>query len=158
MHDLVHFSRSWRSRCAALWVICSWDQLFGFRKGLIVLGSLLDLPAERKVALSCCFYYCYYYFFPFQKKHTLMNSWRCDGTVKSKVFALVSCLQEHCKWLLSSSSLMVVFLHEVRVFPCTVIDIASLWVNVHKFICPYNTQLCKDGRQRIQPVQGARRR
>lgn len=48
---------------------------------------------------------------------------------------------------------MVVFLHEVQVFPCTVTDIASLWVTVHKFIWPYNTQLCKDDRQRIQPVE-----
>lgn len=80
------------------------------QKGLIVFGSVLDSPAECEVAPSCLF---------FQWTHALEQivSAVMDGTVELEVFALVYCMNQHCKCFPSSSSFVVFFLHVARMLP-----------------------------------------
>lgn len=108
MHDLVYLSMRWRVRCAVFSVVCSWDQLLGFRKGSLCSVQFSDSPAECEVGPSCVF----------QRIHVLPSKWP----------VLWWTVQMNWKFLLWSTvwigteiafpfflSFMVFFLHVARV-------------------------------------------
>lgn len=74
------------------------------QRGLVVFGSVLDLPAS----LCSC-----------EDTRALEQivSVVIDGTVELEVFALACCTNQHCKCFLYASGFMVLFLHVAWALP-----------------------------------------
>lgn len=139
---------SWSQVCSV--VICSWDQSFGFRKGFLCLVQFwIRLLSVRLLPPGC---------FP-EDRHALEQNVSAvmDGTVELRAIALVWCTNLHCKCFLSSSSVMVFFMHVARLLLLELVTLCPS-DSICTKLSACTTRLCKDSELSIshynEPIDG----